>query len=73
MRRRRREDKDMGKARRNTRLEGEKEKEDDKEDKEKESEVVEEVEEEVEEERAAMTRWRAMLTAARREAWSEVR
>ena len=65
MRRRRREDKEKGTVRRNTRLEGEKKKEgDNEEDKETESEMVEEEVEEL----SAMTRFRAMLTAARREA-----
>ena len=74
MRRRRREDKEIGRDRRNTKLEGEKNKEGDiEEEEENESEMVEEeveseVFEEVVEERSAMTRFRAMLTAARREA-----
>ena len=56
--RRNREDKDRGRARRKRRL-GE------------EREVAFEVEEE--EHRVAMSRCRAMLTAARREAWRAVR
>ena len=61
MRRRRREDKERGSASKNTRFEKWDEK-----DEEEDLEVVKE-------ERAAQRRWRAMLTAVRREAWREVR
>ena len=61
MRRSRREDKESGSASRNTRFEKW-----DEENEEEDFEVVEE-------ERAAQRRWRAMLTAVRREAWREVR
>ena len=62
--RRSREDNERGRARRNRRLGEEREKKDEEED----VEVFE-----VDEERAARRRCRAMLTAARREAWREVR
>ena len=68
--RRSREDNERGRARRNRRLGEEREKKDEEEEFE-----VDELDEvfEVDEERAARRRCRAMLTAARREAWREVR